>query len=186
MQRSGPPAPGRAVRAPRRTSKETRRTVTSAGPRSFSLKNITERQRHARTAPGTRAAGAAARRAEELRQHALFAQIAQPLPIAREVSGQKKHQQNLDRFHRLERPEVYFGIVAGRAVCRISAAGRKAPARRTAACSTNRRGAGNRRGATPAAPAAGIRQTRRSRTCETRACRAGDRACSPSGRSRCR
>ena len=46
------------------------------------------------------------------REDALFAQIAQPLPIAREVAGQEEHQQNFDQLHRLERAQVHLGVVA--------------------------------------------------------------------------
>ena len=40
--------------------------------------------------------------------------IAQPLPVSREVSGQKEYQQNLDGLHRLERPQIHFRIIAAR------------------------------------------------------------------------
>jgi hypothetical protein len=36
----------------------------------------------------------------------LLAQIAEPLPIAREVSGQEQDHQNLDGFDRLKRSQV--------------------------------------------------------------------------------
>ncbi len=118
---SARPASARPGR-PRATANMERNTknVTSAGPRSFSSKNI----------PNAKASGAQHRNhmlearqpdaLEEFGQHAFFAQIAEPLPVAREVSGEEQHQQNLDRFHRLERAEVHLRIVARRGRGRIS------------------------------------------------------------------
>ncbi len=51
---------------------------------------------------------------EETGQNPLFAQVPEAFPMAGEIAGQKEHQQNLDRFHGLERPEVDLGVVAGR------------------------------------------------------------------------
>ena len=45
-----------------------------------------------------------------------MAQIAEPLPIAREVSRQEKHHQNLDRFEWLKRSQVDF-LVACAGTC---------------------------------------------------------------------
>ena len=43
----------------------------------------------------------------------LFVQLAQQRPAFREIPGQEKHQQNLDRLHRLERSQVYPRVAAG-------------------------------------------------------------------------
>ena len=43
----------------------------------------------------------------------LFVQLAQQRPAFREIPGQEEHQQNLDRFHRLERSQVYPRVAAG-------------------------------------------------------------------------
>ena len=51
---------------------------------------------------------------EEFREDTFFTQVAQALPIAREVAGQKEHHENLDELDGLERSEIDLGVVACR------------------------------------------------------------------------
>ena len=135
-------SPGR----PRATANIARKTkkVTSAGPRSFSTKKNTS---EIATAHSTGHDVLQARHAdapEESREDALLAEVAQALPVAREVSGEEQDQQNLDELHRLERAEIDLRVVAGRAFAEREQQAEERRARRTAACSTSRRAACSR------------------------------------------
>src|SRR5215472_13934913 len=46
-------------------------------------------------------------------EEALLAEIAETLPMSREVTGEKQHQQNLDQFHGLKRSQIHLGVVSG-------------------------------------------------------------------------
>ncbi len=48
------------------------------------------------------------------RKQVFLTQVAQPFPFAREVRRHEEHQQDLDRLHRLERPQVHLRVTSGR------------------------------------------------------------------------
>ena len=130
---------------PRATPSSPRKTheSTSAGPRSFWKKKNASTSRHAREhRPHVAPPRQRARAQPRPRRRRRLRQLAQQLDAPPEVRGQREHDQQPDRFHRLHAEQVDLDAARSRVRCRRAAAA--PPARRRARAEAARRGAAAR------------------------------------------
>ena len=154
--------------------------MTSAGPRSrcqkkkpiTSVRLIASGLRS--TSRGTRPDDKRARQPRrdlrrnprrELSLAALLRQLAQHLPAPREIGGEREHDQQADRFHRLHAEQVHLRVAACPARCRTARAAPTAAARARAEC---RRSRGRRRAGSRSARPRRSARSRRRRPARTR------------------